>query len=293
MSRFSRTVSSVSRVSCWGTTPSRARICGPCPRGVHAHDRERAVGDRRDAADHPHRRGLAGAVRPQEAERFAGGDVEVDGVDGREIAEPFGQAAGMDERGDRDIGHGRAWYRAPLPSARENVLHCGSRRLVQRALHERRGPGHGHAPGTGRGTVVDGARRRADRDRRPRPAGHLPADPAVGRRTHLPDLVDAVQSQARAHPREPEGVGVDHRPGRGGRAPRPGDDPGRRPGHRRGSARRLGAAAPDLGGQGAVDRPVPQGPGRAAALLRAGADRDHAAPRPVLVRRLRGIRAQP
>ena len=67
-----------------------------------------------------------------------------------------------------------------------------------------------------------------------------------------------------------------------GGAHRPGDDPGRRPGHRRGPARRLGAAPPDLGEEGAVDRLLPQGAGRAAAVLRAGADRDHAAPRPLL-----------
>src|SRR5215210_8108719 len=33
MSTFSRTVSSKSSVSCWGTTPSRARICGPSAAG--------------------------------------------------------------------------------------------------------------------------------------------------------------------------------------------------------------------------------------------------------------------
>ena len=57
-----------------------------------------AVGHRRDAADHPHRRGLAGAVRAEEAERLARRDVEVDGVDRGELAEPLRQAAGVDER---------------------------------------------------------------------------------------------------------------------------------------------------------------------------------------------------
>ena len=41
--------------------------------------------DRRDAADHPHRRALAGAVRAEEAERLAPLDVEVDPVDGGEV----------------------------------------------------------------------------------------------------------------------------------------------------------------------------------------------------------------
>ena len=39
MSRFSRTVSSVSSVSCCGTTPRRARICGPSRRRVEVEDR--------------------------------------------------------------------------------------------------------------------------------------------------------------------------------------------------------------------------------------------------------------
>ena len=137
-----------------------------------------------------------------------------------------------------------------------------------------------------------GARRRADRRRRDRPAGHLSADPAVRRRADLPDLVDAssaasssTSGRTRRSPlsiTDPIAVG-----GRDG----PGDDPGRRPGHRRGPARRLGTPAADLGGEGARDRLLPQGAGRAAALLRAGADRDHAAPRPVLARRRRSGRA--
>ena len=98
------------------------------------------------------------------------------------------------------------------------------------------------------------ARRRAHRRRRRRAPGHLPADPAVRRRAHLPDLVDALQPEARAHRREPEGLALDHRPGRGRRPDRSGDDPGRRPRHRRRPARRLGAAAADLGGEGAGDR---------------------------------------
>ena len=42
---------------------------------------------------------------------------------------------------------------------------------------------------------------------------------------------------------------------------------------------------PDLGAEGALDRPVPQGPGGAAPVLRAGAHRDHPAAGPVLVGR--------
>ena len=46
-----------------------------------------------------------------------------------------------------------------------------------------------------------------------------------------------------------------------GGAHRPRDDPGRGAGHRGGSARRLGAAAPDLGEEGALDRLFPEGSG--------------------------------
>ena len=97
MTRFSRTVSSVSSVSCWGTTPIRRADLRAVAARIQAEDDELAVADRRDAADHPHRRGLAGAVRAEEAERLARRDVEVDRVDGGELAEPLRQAAGMDQ----------------------------------------------------------------------------------------------------------------------------------------------------------------------------------------------------
>jgi hypothetical protein len=72
---------------------------GPVGRGVHPHHPEVTRADRRDTADHPHRRGLAGPVRAEEAERFARGDVEVDVVDGDELAEALRQAAGRDQGG--------------------------------------------------------------------------------------------------------------------------------------------------------------------------------------------------
>ena len=108
MSRFSRTVSSVSSVSSCGTTPRRERICGTVLVGVDAEHREVAAGARRDGADHAHRRGLARAVGAQETKRLARRNVEIDGVDGREQPalgrlqlEALGQAAGMDKRGLR------------------------------------------------------------------------------------------------------------------------------------------------------------------------------------------------
>ena len=54
--RLSHTVSSVSRLSSCGTTPSRARMRGPSTAGSSPSTRSVAAGHGRDAADHPHGR---------------------------------------------------------------------------------------------------------------------------------------------------------------------------------------------------------------------------------------------
>ena len=216
MTRFSRTVSSVSRVSCWGTTPSRARICGPSRSGSSPRTAAVRRVSGRDAPDHPHRRRLAGAVRSEEAEGFARRDVEVDRVDRGEVSpkrlvSPRAWMSDVEPDRLEGVGHGRAWYSgcadrglaepSPCRGHAQNVLHMGSTsdiirwnarnhpwsrpmatipapvaELLERAL-------------VGELTVVDGTR----------PARHLPAHPAVGRRAGLHDVVDAVQPQARAH----------------------------------------------------------------------------------------------
>ena len=56
-----------------------------------------AAGRRRDAADHPHGGGFAGPVGPEEPERLAPAQLEVDPVHGGELAEPLGQARGANE----------------------------------------------------------------------------------------------------------------------------------------------------------------------------------------------------
>ena len=61
--------------------------------GVHAQDAQLAVRARGDAADHPHRGGLAGAVRPEEAERLPAPDLDVDAADRGEVAEALDQPA--------------------------------------------------------------------------------------------------------------------------------------------------------------------------------------------------------
>ena len=314
MSRFSRTVSSVSRVSCWGTTPSRARICGPSRAGVQARGCVSVPArDRRDAADHPHRRGLAGAVRAEEAERFARRDVEVDGVDGGEVAEPLGQAAGMDERGGRrGRRHGRASYRATgrvatggvryrrravAVMAPKHVLRCGSTPMTCYSSRDRTPRARSHPMATMPDPVARAAR--AQRSSASSPSSTRTADPVTYPLIPLWDGEHVYMTSSTLFSRKlehieanPKVVGVDHRPGRGRRADRSRHDPGRRPGHRRRPARRLGAPAADLGGEGAVDRLVPQGAGRAAALLRARAHRDHAAAGPVLAGRRRAARAE-
>jgi hypothetical protein len=70
---------------------------GPVADRVAAEDGQLPAGRRRDAADHPHRRGLSRPVRPEEAERLAAVQVEIDPVHRREIPEPLGQAARADE----------------------------------------------------------------------------------------------------------------------------------------------------------------------------------------------------
>jgi hypothetical protein len=66
---------------------------------VAAHGCAPAAG-REKARDHLHRRGLAGAVGPEEAEHLAGADAEADLVDGHEAAEALVQTVCTDHRQD-------------------------------------------------------------------------------------------------------------------------------------------------------------------------------------------------
>ena len=84
----------------------RARMRGPSVR-VEAEHPERARRDRGHARDHAHGRGLAGPVRSEETERLAPLDLEVDPVDGDEVAEPLDEA-GADTSGSGSDGQGGA-----------------------------------------------------------------------------------------------------------------------------------------------------------------------------------------
>src|SRR5690606_32555153 len=68
------------------------------PHRVHAEDAQLPRGRGGDAPDHPHGRGLAGAVGTEEAERLTPPDLEIDSVDGGEVTEAFHQATGEDQR---------------------------------------------------------------------------------------------------------------------------------------------------------------------------------------------------
>ena len=63
-----------------------------------AEQQRLAFARRQQAGQHLHRRGLAAAVRADEAEDLAALDGEAHAVDGGEIAEPAGQVARDDDR---------------------------------------------------------------------------------------------------------------------------------------------------------------------------------------------------
>ena len=66
--------------------------------GIDVEHAQRPLRDGRDAPDHAHRRRLARAVRAEEAERLAALQVEVDRVDGDEVAEALHEIACLDQR---------------------------------------------------------------------------------------------------------------------------------------------------------------------------------------------------
>src|SRR4029079_13406276 len=70
-------------------------------------DPERAVGDRRHAADHAHGRRLPGPVGAEEAEGLAALEVEVDAVDCDELAEALHEVARVDQGLTVRDSHGR------------------------------------------------------------------------------------------------------------------------------------------------------------------------------------------
>src|SRR5262249_61871621 len=92
----------VERVLLRHDSETAADPCAVDP-GIHVEHTQLAVRDRRDAADHPHGRGLAGAVRSEEAERLTPFDAEVDAVDLDELTKALRQATSLDERRGRHV----------------------------------------------------------------------------------------------------------------------------------------------------------------------------------------------
>jgi hypothetical protein len=72
------------------------RLRTPC-RHVEAEQSHRAGGGACEPEQHADERGLAGAVRPEVAERRAGGDAQVDVVDRDTVAEALREPFGLDD----------------------------------------------------------------------------------------------------------------------------------------------------------------------------------------------------
>ena len=142
-----------------GDHPQPGADAGALRGGIETEEPQRAPTERRDAAHHPHRRGLPGSVRPEEPERLALEDLEVDAVDGREGAEALRQPGGFHEHAIalRHVGQGRR--RGPpirCPNGPPALVRLGPRGRGDRAGRGRRGHG-GRRPGHGRRPLRRGA----------------------------------------------------------------------------------------------------------------------------------------
>ena len=143
--------------------------------GLEAEHPQRPGGRRRRAADHPHRRGLAGPVRPEEPERLAAVDLDVDAVDRREVAEPLDELARLDQR---FAGHDPRTYRRALPVLVRILVARATEYPDRDELELSGGPG---GSGSGRGSRPRGRRRRR-RGGCSRSARRWPAARRAGRR---------------------------------------------------------------------------------------------------------------
>ena len=150
--------------------PTRRRVSMSPPLTALAEQPGLALGRRQQAGQHLHGRGLAAAVRAEEAEDLAALDAEVDMVDGDEVAEPLGQAwprwpaSPSSRRARRDDAPAR-WPRAlssgsSAMKAFSSVARAGARLQLARAC---RSPStlagvHRHQPVEALGLVHVGGR---------------------------------------------------------------------------------------------------------------------------------------
>src|SRR5690606_7682762 len=104
--------------------------------------------------------GLPGAVRPEQPEELPGADLEVESVDGHEVAEAAAHRLGLDDRGCARHGH---LFHAHLPAYR----------TLQPAPETRSGADDGYRTGAGgAGSVASVAA--------PSPATPPPGAPSPG-----------------------------------------------------------------------------------------------------------------
>ena len=81
---------------CWNTVLT-LRLYGGTSRDVLAVEQDPPVGGLLEAGDHPQRRGLAAARRPEHREELARADGEVGVVDGDEVAEALRHVVEADD----------------------------------------------------------------------------------------------------------------------------------------------------------------------------------------------------
>ena len=155
-----------------------------------------ALRGRQEAREHLHRRGLAAAVRAEEAEDFAAGDAEADIVDRGEAAEAPRQVLGLDRRlrvEPRRAGPQHHGFVLRLLLGRqqrdEGRLHVGLGRPLQQlggaAARDDLSVVHGHQPLEARGLVHVGG---GDDDAHAGPA-----------RPDRPDQVPELTPRERVH----------------------------------------------------------------------------------------------
>src|SRR5918996_1273090 len=149
MRRFSTTETSSSRLFSCGTTPIRRR---------------------RGARDHPHRGGLAGAVRPEEAEALSLPYLDVHPADRLEFPEPFGETACHDDAHDGEPLTPASLAPAFRPTFSARGLRGREEETVRAARSRGRSPPPRGGPAGERPRVPDRPERPSCRRRRRRTA---------------------------------------------------------------------------------------------------------------------------
>ena len=94
--RFSRAVRFSSTEAYWPVTPTSWRTSCGCFATSTPKISALAAVDRQQRGEHLEHRGLAGAVGAEHAEDLAAADLEVDAVDGAQVAEGLDEAVGRD-----------------------------------------------------------------------------------------------------------------------------------------------------------------------------------------------------